>query len=190
MGVARYHMNLLYITAGKRFHYVLLKDLNRLISRQIIIRTKENISDNIFWMTKPVKRYWKKHLERCRLHGPQRIKLPEADDKKERNKVNPTKTEYQLPLPFVIYADFKSVLPKQNSYELSSSKPFTTQYQHHTPCGSCIFVKCSDWQYFEPPQVNIGDDAAEKFLDHVLAAAAICRQHLAHNISVKRLTQE
>ena len=38
---------------------------------------------------------------------------PEADDKQERNKVKPTKkAEYQIRLPFDIYADFKSVLCK------------------------------------------------------------------------------
>ena len=157
---------------------------------KIIITTTKIVSDNTVCMTKLVKRYWKKHLERCRLHGAQRIKLPEADDKKERNKVNPTKTEYQLPLPFVIYADFKSVLRKQDSCEPSSSKSFTTQYQHHIPCRSCNYVKCSDEWYFEPLQVNIGEDAAEKFLDQVLAAATICRQHLANNIPMKQLTKE
>ena len=42
----------------------------------------------------------------------------------------------------------------------------------------------------EAPQVNIEDDAAERFLDQVLAAATICREHLANKISMKRLTQE
>ena len=51
-------------------------------------------------------------------------------------------------------------------------------------------MKCSGGQYFEAPQVNIGDDATEKFLDQVLAAATICRQHLANKIPMKRLTQE
>ena len=32
--IARHRMNLLYITAGETSHYVLLKDLSRLISRQ------------------------------------------------------------------------------------------------------------------------------------------------------------
>ena len=32
--IARHCMNLLYITAGETSHYVLLKDLNRLISRE------------------------------------------------------------------------------------------------------------------------------------------------------------
>ena len=132
----------------------------------------------------------KKNLERCKLDGAQGIKLPEADNKKERNKVKPAKTEYQLRLPFVIYVDFKSVLPKQDLCGPLSRKSFITQYQQHVPCGSCIYVKCSDGQYFEPPQVNIGDDTVQKFLEQVLAAATICRQYLVNNIPRKRLTQE
>ena len=111
-------------------------------------------------------------MGRCKLHGAQRIKLPEADNKKGREKVKFTKTEYQLRLPFVINADFESVLRKQDSCEPSTSKSFTTQYQQHVP-GSCIYVKCSDGRYFEVPEINIGDDTAEKFLDQVLAAATI-----------------
>ena len=47
------------------------------------------------------------------------MKLPEADNKKGQDKVKFTKTEYQLRLPFVIYADFESVLHKQDSSEPS-----------------------------------------------------------------------
>ena len=113
-------------------------------------------------------------MKRCKLHGALSLQ----------------KKECQLPLPFVIYVDFRSVLSKQDSCEPSSSKSFITQYQHHIPCGSCIYEKSSDGQYFEPFQVNIGDDAAEKFLDQVLAAATICRQHLANKILMKWLIQE
>ena len=130
------------------------------------------------------------HLGRCKLHRAQRIKLQEADDKKGRDKVKFTKTEYQLYLTFVIYANLESVLHKQDSCEPLSSKSFTTQYQQHVPYGSCIYMKCGDGQYFEAPRVNIGDDAAEKFLDQVLAVATICRQHLANKIPMKGMTQE
>ena len=132
----------------------------------------------------------KNHLERCKLHGAQRIKFPEADDKKGHEKVKLTKTEYQLRLPFAIYVDLESVLRKEDWCESSSSKSFTTQYQQHIPCGSYIYMKCSDGKSFEPPQVNIGDDPPEKFLEQILVAATICRQHLASNIPMKRLTQE
>ena len=100
------------------------------------------------------------------------------------------KTEYQLCLPFVIYADFKSVLHKRDWCEPSSSKSFITQYEHHLPRGSYVYVKCSDGQYFEPPQLNIGDDAAERFLDQVSVASTICRQNLTKKISMKQLAQE
>ena len=132
----------------------------------------------------------KKHLERCKLHGVQRIKLPEADDIKERNKRQAYKIRIPTTLIFCHYADFKSVLPKQDSCGPLSAKFFITQYQHQVPCESCIYVKCSDRQNFKPLQVNIGDDFAEKFLDLVLAAVFIWRQHLANNILMKSLTQE
>ena len=154
---------------------------------KIIITTTKNISVDIAYITKLVKRYWKKTFGKMQVTRAQRIKLPEADDKKERNKVKPTKTEYQLRLLFIIYMDFKNVLPKQYSHGPLSSKSFITQYQHHVPCGSCIYIKCSDGQYFEPPQVNIGNHVTEMFLEQIWAAVTICRQHLANNIPMKRL---
>ena len=51
-------------------------------------------------------------------------------------------------------------------------------------------MKCSDGKYFEPPQVKMEDDAAEKILDQVLAAATICREHLPNKIPIKRTIQE
>ena len=50
-------------------------------------------------------------------------------------------------------------------------------------------MKCSDGRDFEPSQVNIGDDATEKFLGQVLAAGTICRQHLANNNPMKPVKQ-
>ena len=64
---------------------------------------QNNISVNVYG-------YEDKNMERCKLHGAQRINLPEADDEKGHDKIKFTKTEYQPRLYFVIYADFKSVL--------------------------------------------------------------------------------
>ena len=86
--------------------------------------------------------------------------------------------------------DLKRILCKQDSYEGTPSKSLTTQYQHHIPSGRCIYLKCSDERYFEPPHVNMGDDVAERFLDQVQAAATVCRQQLANKIPMKRLFQE
>ena len=105
----------------------------------------------------------------------------------------------------------KSSLRKQNTnyvYLLSSTgvlKPLLvkkTRANHHhqnpsppntsNTCNveAAAYVKCSDGPYFEAPQVKIWVDTAEIILYHVLAAASICRQHLAKKILIKRLTQE
>ena len=128
--VARDHLNLLKITSVKKSHYVLVKYLSRLVSRQYnVTKIKYFCQYCLHGCTS--EEVLKNHMERCKLHGAQIIKLPEAGDKKGCDEVKFTKTEYQLLLPFVIYADFESVLCKQDSCEPSSSKFFTTQYQHH-----------------------------------------------------------
>ena len=71
----------------------------------------KNISANIVFMAvRTSEDVLKNHLERFKLHGEQRIKLPKADNKKGHRKDKFTKTEYQLCLSFVIYVDFKIVL--------------------------------------------------------------------------------
>ena len=180
-------MNLLYITAGKTSQYVLVKDLSRLVLRQ-------NNNDNN-------KRYFcqyclhgctseevsRKHLGKCKLHEVQRIKLLEADNTKGGDKVKFTKPEYQLRLPFIIHVDFKSILCKQDSCEPSSSKSLPPNTRTLTTWRLHL-RECSDGQYFEAPQVNIGHDVTERFFNQVLATATICRQHLANKIPMKRLT--
>ena len=164
-----------------------MQDLSRLVSKQYTNHKHKTYFCQYCLHGCTSEEVLKNHLERCKLQGAQRIKLLEAGKIKGHNKIKFTKAEYQLRLSFVIYENFVSVLRKQDS---SSSIFFTTQYQHHVPCGSCIYVKCSGGRYFEPPQVNMGYDAIEMFLDRVLAVATICRQQLANKIPMKRLTQE
>ena len=169
----------------------MVKDLSRLVLRQCNNDNNKRYFCQYCLHGCINEKVLKNHLGRFKLHGAERIKFPETDGKKERDKVKFTRTESQLLLPFVIYVDFESILRKQDSCEpSSSSKPFTTHYQHHIPCGSCICLKHSDGWYFDASQVNIRDEASEKFLDHVIAAATICRQHLVNKIPMKRLTQE
>ena len=144
MTTASHHVNLLYVTADETSHYVLVKNLKRLVSRQYNNYKSKHYFCQYCLHGCTSEEVLRHHLERCKLHEAQRIELTEADDKKGRDKVKFTKTEYQLLLTFVIYTDFESVLCKQDSCESSTSKSFTTQYQQHVPCGSCIYVKCSD----------------------------------------------
>ena len=111
MTIARDYENLLYINAGETFHYVLVRDLSRLVSSEYDNYHKKYFCQYCLHGCTS-EEVLKNHLERYKLHRAQRIKLPEADDKKGRDKIKFTKTEYQLRLPFVIDTDFESVLCK------------------------------------------------------------------------------
>ena len=174
-----HHENLLYVTVGKTSHYVLVKDLGRLLLRQYNNDNSKRCFCQYCLHDCTSEVVLKNHFGRCKLHGAQSPKLPEADNKEGHENVKFTKTDYQLHLPFVICVDFESAARTQDSCEPSSSKSFTTQYQQHIPSRRCIYVKCSDGQYFEPPQVNIRIETAKKSLNQVLAAGPM-----------KRVTQE
>ena len=63
---------------------------------------------------------------------------------------------------------------------------------HHPIPISCFMWKLHPrellwWQYFEPPQMNLGDDADEKILEQVLVTATISRQHLTNKMPMKQI---
>ena len=154
MDIARHCMNLLYITAGETSHYVLLKDLSRLILQQNNNQNDKNISDNIVYMTKQVKRYWKKNSWKDASHRGHK----ESSSQKLTTRRSATKSSLQRHDTNYVYLLSDMQISKvfyvnKTLCGPSSSKSFITQYQHHIPCWSCICMKCSDRQYFEAPQV-------------------------------------
>ena len=137
MTVARHHMNLLYITADETSHYVLVKDLSRLISIQYNNHKGKHYFCQYYLDGCTSEEALKNYMERCKLHGTQRIKIPEADNKKGRGKIKFTKIEYQQSLPFVFYADFKSVLRKfRVSHRHRNPSPSNTSITYHVGTAS------------------------------------------------------
>ena len=112
--VARHHLNLLYITTSEKFHYVLVQDLSKLVSSQFNNNKHKRYFCQYCLHSRTGGKVLKNHQERRKFYGAQRIKLPEADNKKVRNKVKFIKTEHQLRLYFVIYTDFERLLSKQD----------------------------------------------------------------------------
>ena len=115
----------------------------------IIMRTTKNISVNIVCMTAPVKRYWKTIWGDASYMEHKESSFQKLTKKEGHGKVEFTKTEHQLRLPFVIYTDFESVLRKQDLCEPSSLKYLTTQYQHHVPRGPQHLREMQWWRVLQ-----------------------------------------
>ena len=77
-----HHVDLLYISNDETQHYVLIKNMSRLVSSKIT-----NHHGHLFFCKFCLhgcesQRILDKHLEKCQLHGAQRIKMPEVGKEK------------------------------------------------------------------------------------------------------------
>ena len=88
-----------------------------------------------------------------------RVEMPE----KGKNKVFFQNHRKQLPVPFIIYADFEALTTTVEWPELDPAKSNTQRTQHHEACSYCYIVVRCDGQT-EPPVEYRGPDAAELIL--------------------------
>ena len=119
----------------------------------------------------------------CKESSSQRLTARRGVTKSNLQKQN---TSYVFLLTSMRISEAFYVNKAHVSHPHDPSKPNTSITYH----VGAAFTWNAVMDNTEPPQVNIGDGAAEKFLDQVLAAATICRQHLANKIPMKQLTQE
>ena len=108
-----------------------------------------------------------KHEKDCIvLNGNQAISMPPQGSYVEfKNYAN------RLQVPFVIYADFESLLPSVDKGGSERVRP----YQEHIACGFSYKVVCSfDDKYSRSIQGGRGRDAVHNFLAGVLEEANRC----------------
>ena len=124
------HMELLLITEGENKHYVLIKDFNKFMFRQ---NKHEHKKHFCMYCLQCFSRedVLTEHTKNCiSINGKQAINMPEKGDKvyfKNHHK--------QLPVPFLIYADFEAITEKIHGCQPNNEKSYTVAYQKHTDCG-------------------------------------------------------
>ena len=83
----------------------------------------------------------------------------------------------QLPVPFVIYADFEAITEKIHGCQPNNNKSFTEAYQKHTDCGyGYKVVCCYDDKYTKPIQIYRGEKAVYKFMEAMLEEVKYCKK--------------
>ena len=83
----------------------------------------------------------------------------------------------QLPVPFVIYADFEAITQKIDSCQPNDERSHTERYQKHIDCGySFKVVCCYDDKFSRPIQLYRGKNAVYKFLEAMLEDVDYCEK--------------
>ena len=172
-------MNLLLITEDEKKHYVLIKDFNAFMYNQS--KHKERKHFCMFCLQCfSSERILANHGNNClTINGMQAINMP----KPGKNILNFKNFYKQLPVPFVIYADFEAITKKVQGCELSeemenekNKRSYTEAYQTHEDCGSAYKVVCCyDDKYSKDICIYRGENAVYRFMEQMLEEVKYCK---------------
>ena len=153
-------------------HYVYIKDFNRL---NYNVNKHKNKKHFCLRCLQPF--YSEDDLEAHKgdcliINGTQRIEMPQPG-----SKVFFYQHQKQLPLPFVIYADFEAITEKIDSCSPPQHKSYTQAYQKHKPSGFGYKVVCHyDQKYSKPAVIYRGENPVPKFIQHLFREVKDCQK--------------
>ena len=155
----------LYEEDGK-FHYSLIKNFSRHIRSQITSRTDEpiQICKRCFChFTKT--ELLDKHIKYCSSNKTAFVKMPKP------NTFLHFKNYYkQLPIPFVVYADFECFTKPMNSCSPDPKDSYNYNYQKHEPSGFCFYAKGIAGKRIKPitfTKTSEDEDVAKIFVEKI-----------------------
>ena len=170
-------LNLLLLTKKEGQHYILIQDFNKLMHnitkhhgvKHFCMHCLQHFSSE---------RILNAHKENCIIiNGTQGITMPT----KKENILKFNGFKKQLPVPFVIYADFEAITEKIDSCQRNDNKSYTEAYQNHRDCGyGYKVVCCYDDKFTKEAVIYRGDGkgsegAVYKFLEAMLKEVRYCK---------------
>ena len=153
-------------------HYVYIKDFNRL---NYNVNKHKNKKHFCLHCLQP---FYSEYCLEARkgdcliINGTQRIEMPQPG-----SKVYFYGHQKQLPVPFVVYADFEAITEKIDSCSPPQHKSYTQSYQKHKPSGFGYKVVCHyDQKYSKPAVIYRGENVIEKFIQHLFRKVKDCQK--------------
>ena len=172
-------MNLLLITKDEKKHYVLIKDFNAFMYNQSKHKERKHFCMYCLQCFSS-ERVLVKHANNClTVNGAQAINMP----KQGENILKFNNFHKQLPVPFVIYADFEAITKKvqgcKQSEEMKNEKnkrSYMEAYQTHEDCGyGYKVVCCYDDKYSKDICIYRGENPVYKFMEKMLEEVKCCK---------------
>lgn len=150
-------INLMYY----KNHFSLIRNYNRLINRQYSYDTYAHKYCTRCLLQ--IKDDEQEHKRYCMKNKPAKIILPEPNDKYIYFK----NIKFTQEIPFVIIADFETILLNISKCNKNKNESYTTKYQQHEPCGYCYYVLYSHGEY-EEPKIYRGKNVGTHFISNII----------------------
>ena len=73
-----------------------------------------------------------------------------------------------MKLPFIIYADFESILVPEDNGKQNPEESYTNKYKKHIACSSGYKVVCVDDKFSKPFKIYLGEDAVDNLINGMI----------------------
>ena len=178
----KYHANLLLVTSGEKRHYVVIKNLSRLLKGRTAGDHKMYICNYCLYSFEH-EETMKAHAVSCSEHAAVTAEYPTED----MNILKFKNYGHTLETPFTIYADFESILERVDDDESKS----TRKINKHVPCGfACLTTSSCERYNREEVVVYSGRDCMSKFFQHIHSEQLRINKILNEIVPMKELTPE
>ena len=158
--------NLMLITDHNKKHYIAIKSLKRLLSRQSS-KHKESQHFCINCLQGFAEQKSRdEHYVYCRSNEALRIEMPN-----KKPTVEYSDGQYQFKVPFMMYADFESILKPIQGASNNPNVSSTRGVNIHTPSGWCVYSKFAYGKVTNPLTQYRGSDCVEKFCERIISEA-------------------
>ena len=178
----------LYEEDGK-CHYSLIKNFSRLFRSQITSRTNGKIFICKRCFTHFSKEeLFQRHIEYCSSNESVVVKMPIRNSK--LGFINYFK---QLPIPFVVYADFECFTQTIENCKPNPAGSYTLGYQKHEPSEFCFYIKGIVPNIFKPitfTKQKESDNVAEIFVSKLAKITQNLYDDFYQHPQPLRLTEE
>ena len=118
------------------------------------------------------------HRDYCKDNESVRVEMP-----KQGSTIKFKDGQNQFKVPFIMYADFESILEPMGlqvpgslsdpteSPSLNPTQPYTNEVNQHTPSGWCVYSKFTYGDFDNPLILYRGKDCIETFCNYIKGEA-------------------
>ena len=112
----------------------------------------------------------KRHIKNCfKINGKRRIIMP-----KNGEYIKFKNYERKITSPFIIYADFESVLGPENNRKQNSEDSYASKYQKQIVCSYGYKLVCVDDKFSKPFKTYLGEVAVYNFINSMIEESKYC----------------
>ena len=159
-------INLLMVSEDGIRHYTAIKSLSRLLSsKNSNTKRKQHFCMNCLQgFTQESSR--DQHQVYCEDNESVRVEMP-----KQGSTIEFKDGQNQFKIPFIMYADFESILELIESPNSNPNPSYTNEVNQHTPSGWCVYSKFAYRDVDNPLRLYRGKDCIETFCNYIKGEA-------------------